>query len=242
MSCSAWLPKIVSVYQQTFHPSIKPVSLKQRSWSTLAWEREKWCGWHGVWLNESGPQLLVAVLWDFVSSGAKDNSSYILFDNRITCAIFQQKFRLVNIAGVAFGARLRDADPSKRVEVLVAVLWEDTRVDCLGLWWSGITGSRFQQKQDPMPVGNNRERDFLLFGVWQGTYIEMQEWVFHIGRPWEVSPGAALVSREGLSRLSLVQKNTLLQKCLIRRIHHPSVSTLAGRPGMDVSPLCMSLL
>jgi len=56
-----------------------------------------------------------------------------------------------------------------------------------------------------------------------------------------VSPGTALVSGEGLSRLSLVWK-TPYSRNTVQRIHHPGAGTLAGRLGMDISPLCVSLL
>lgn len=54
--------------------------------------------------------------------------------------------------------------------------------------------------------------------------------------------GAALVNREGLSRVSLVWKETLLPKYPTQRIHHLAISNLTRRLGMDASPLCMPLL
>lgn len=57
-----------------------------------------------------------------------------------------------------------------------------------------------------------------------------------------MSLGAALLNGEGLSRVSLVWKETLLPKYPIQRIHHFAVSTLAGKLGMDASPLCVPLL
>lgn len=53
---------------------------------------------------------------------------------------------------------------------------------------------------------------------------------------------AALVNGEGLSRVLLVWKETLLPKYPTQRIHHLPVSTLTRRLGMDASPLCVPLL
>lgn len=87
---------------------------------------------------------------------------------------------------------------------------------------------------------NNKERDFLLFGTWQPLRTRFEVHVAH-----QEAMGclrAALVNGEGLSRVLLVWKETLLPKYPTQRIHHLPVSTLAGKLSMGASPLCVPLL
>lgn len=152
MSYFAWSPKIISVHQQTFYLSIKSVSLKQRSWNTPAWVRDKRDGKHRVLLQykEFEPWLLITLFsppGPSVGSCVLRSQRQFIISSicyRITCAVFQQKFCWF---------MLQELLMAEGWEMLILIsalgydLWQSSELltDCLGLRCSRRAGfSRIQ--------------------------------------------------------------------------------------------------
>lgn len=128
--------------------------------------------------KDFGPWLLITLL---SSSGPSVGSCILRSQNqfiissicyRITWAVFQQKFCWFMLQELLTG---KGWEMPILVSALRCDLWQSPELltDCLGLRCSRKIGSRFQQKQDPMLVGDigfdNKARDSPLFGMCHGT-------------------------------------------------------------------------